>query len=165
LSMGFSHHPPTTKPWGRPTKLTPERRKGFLAALEKGHPLKIAARSVGVPYDTVKDWLRRDADFAAAVRAIEIKSVEANLEFIKDARPDAWQAAAWILERQWPELYARPEVQLNAQLNQINISGAELRVSISPAELALMQEERAQAIEILGRDPLPLTNGDNDQSE
>jgi hypothetical protein len=160
--MAFSHHPPTTKPWGRPTKLTPERRAGFLAALEKGHPLKIAARSVGVPYDTVKDWLRRDADLAAAVRTIEIKSVEANLEFIKDARPDEWQAAAWILERQWPELYARPEVQLNQQYNRINIAGSEVTIRLSPAELLAMQEERARAIKLLGRDPasLPPSNGD-----
>jgi Homeodomain-like domain len=156
----MNHRPPCIHPNGRPTKLTPERRKAFIACLERGLPLKVAAKAVGVSIDAVYDWIRRDKQFAEEVRATDLKSLEANLAYVKDAREDAWQAAAWILERQWPELYARPEVQLNAQLNQINISGAELRVSISPAELALIQTERAQAIEILGREPLPLSNGD-----
>jgi transposase len=156
----MNHRPSGVNPNGRPTKLTPERRKAFIACLERGLPLKVAAKAVGVGIDTVYDWIRRNKDFAQEVRATDLKSLEANLAYVKDAREDAWQAAAWILERQWPELYARPEVQLNQQYNQINIAGSEVTIRLSPAELLAMQEERARAIELLGRDPLPPSNGD-----
>jgi Homeodomain-like domain len=156
--LSMFHRPPAIKPNGRPTKLTPERRKLFLRCLAKGHPIKVAARAVGVSHETVKDWMRRHNDFEAEVRAADTKALEANLKFIHDARGEEWTAAAWLVERGWPELYARPEIQLN----QINIAGSEVTIRLSPAELLAMQEERARAIKLLGRDPatLPLSNGE-----
>jgi hypothetical protein len=50
-------------------------------------------------------------------------------------------------------------------LNQINIAGSEVTIRLSPAELLAMQEERARAIKLLGRDPASLlpSNGDHEQ--
>jgi hypothetical protein len=154
----MNHRPAPIRPTGRPTKLTPERRKAFIECLERGLPIKVAARAVGVHHFTVQDWMRRHNDFEAEVRAADTKALEANLKFIHDARGEEWTAAAWLVERGWPELYARPEIQLN----QINIAGSEVTIRLSPAELLAMQEERARAIKLLGRDPasLPPSNGD-----
>jgi hypothetical protein len=100
--------------------------------------------------------MRRHNDFEAEVRAADTKALEANLKFIHDARGEEWTAAAWLVERGWPELYARPELQLN----QINVAGSEVTISLSAADLSAMQAERERAIELLGRTPALPTNGE-----
>jgi hypothetical protein len=57
--------------------------------------------------------------------------------------PNSWQSLAWCLERSHPESFARPEIQLHAQINsQTNINNT-LVVS---AEVAAGMEERSRVI-------------------
>ena len=43
----------------------------------------------------------------------QAEAIKSNLDLIKRAANECWPAAAWLLERRHPELFARPEVQLN----------------------------------------------------
>jgi hypothetical protein len=99
--------------------------------------------------------MRRCPEFRAEVEQADVEFLRANFAFIKDARSKEWTAAAWIAERRWPEMFARPEIQLN----QINVAGSEVTISLSAADLSAMQEERARAIELLGRSRAS-TNGE-----
>jgi hypothetical protein len=58
-------------------------------------------------------WCNNDERFREQVALAEAEAIKANLETIKAASRDNWPAAAWLLERRHPELFARPEVQLN----------------------------------------------------
>jgi hypothetical protein len=66
-------------------------------------------------------WCNTDEHFREQVAFAEAEAIKANLETIKAASRDNWPAAAWLLERRHPELFARPEVQLNVGIqNNVN---------------------------------------------
>ena len=51
----------------------------------------------------------------------QAEAIKSNLDLIKRAANECWPAAAWLLERRHPELFARPEVQLNVGIqNNMN---------------------------------------------
>ena len=111
---------------GRPTKKTPARCKAILKGIESGWPYVVACASAGTTYESFSTWCRTDEHFAAQVAMAEAVAIRTNLELIQDAARDKiWPAAAWLLERRHPELFSRPEVQLNLiQQNNINTQGA-----------------------------------------
>jgi len=90
----------------------------LLALIRAGNYVPVACRAVGISRQTWDDWMRLgasdDPDFReyAELRA-DIDRAQAqgearNLTIISQAAPDNWQAAAWLLERMYPERYARP---------------------------------------------------------
>ena len=106
---------------GRPTKKTPKRCRAILDGIAAGWPYVVACRCAGVSYDVFKLWCRIDERFAQEVQLTEAQAIQANLDTIKAASRDNWPAAAWLLERRHPELFARPEVQLNVGIqNNMN---------------------------------------------
>ena len=111
---------------GRPTKKTPARCKAILKGIESGWPYVVACASAGTTYESFSTWCRTDEHFAAQVAMAEAVAIRTNLELIQDAARDKiWPAAAWLLERRHPELFSRPEVQLNLiQQTNVNTQGA-----------------------------------------
>ena len=97
---------------GRPTKKTPARCKIIFDGIRAGWPYLVACASAGVSYEVFKLWCNNDERFREQVALAEAEAIKANLETIKAASRDNWPAAAWLLERRHPELFARPEVQL-----------------------------------------------------
>jgi hypothetical protein len=107
---------------GRPTKKTPARCKAILKGIESGWPYVVACSSAGTTYESFSAWCRTDEHFAAQVAMAEAVAIRTNLELIQAAARDKiWPAAAWLLERRHPELFSRPEVQLNL-IQQTNIN-------------------------------------------
>jgi hypothetical protein len=114
---------------GRPTKKTPKRCRAILAGIEAGWPYVVACRCAGVSYDVFKLWCRTDDRFAQEVQLAEAQAIQANLDTIKAASRDNWPAAAWLLERRHPEMFSKPEVQLNLAVQQ-NLNTAERSISL-----------------------------------
>ena len=102
---------------GRPTKRTPERENLLLLAIAKGLPLKAACKLAGLGFTTFDDWREEDSFFAQKIEFAEAQAIERNLALIQRAALKDWKAAAWILERRHPEMFARPEVQLNQHVS------------------------------------------------
>ncbi len=79
--------------------------------------IETAAAAAGVDASTVHSWLRRADDtedcgepFLAFSVAYKKSRAEAELEaihVIRDAMPKTWQAAAWYLERSYPDHWGR----------------------------------------------------------
>jgi len=106
---------------GRPTKKTPARCKIIFDGIRAGWPYLVACASAGVSYEVFKLWCNNDERFREQVALAEAEAIKTNLETIKAASRDNWPAAAWLLERRHPELFARPEVQLNVGIqNSMN---------------------------------------------
>ena len=109
------HHsiggPPLSPNGGRPTKKTPKIVKALLDRIRQGWPFVVACQHVGISPDVFYLWRRNDERFARQVDRAQAEAIKANLETIKAASRDNWPAAAWLLERRHPELFARPEVQ------------------------------------------------------
>lgn len=124
---------------GRPTKFTPETRAQILRALRRGAYRIHAAHFARIHYATLNDWVNTgEADLAAgedtehARFVVDIKEAEAapmlkDLAVIEVASAKSWQAAAWRLERRWPNLFGRRVVD-HRDLNE-----AEARKAIADA--------------------------------
>lgn len=99
---------------GKPSKYTPERVKAILQAIEVGAPYRHAAAAAGIDEDTFTNWKKRHAEFSDAVKEAEAKAITGRLARIRLAEPDHWQAAAWWLERKYPQEFGK-----TVQENQI----------------------------------------------
>lgn len=101
---------PQAKPKGRPPIIFDDRLKAQLCALiSTGCSRYRAAAAIGCAPKTVRDALRRDPEFAAAMSRAEVKQEIVLLKRIDDASkaPLHWRAASWLLERNHPDRYGK----------------------------------------------------------
>jgi hypothetical protein len=131
---------------GRPSKKTDQTVAALMKAIATGAPYVICCRAVGVHLDTFMDWKNRDPEFAAKVEKVAAKAALRLLGKIEKQATNNFSACAWILERRFPELFSRPEVQLNLiQQNNATVNG--LSITITPEEVrdieAVMEPVRA----------------------
>lgn len=105
-----------------PSKLTPDLRVELERELAAGVPVAVLAQRQGISRRTLGRWI---ADGRVVRRQLAPAPEAAVEELSLDERPEkaepgllaavlaasqrgSWQAAAWILERRWPERWARP---------------------------------------------------------
>lgn len=98
---------------GRPTKLTEAVADDLVVLLVAGVPVEVAARAVNVSRRTLDRWLRQNElrERVEQARAAGPQSPEAVSEarlvvMLARAAQFDWKAAAWWLERRWPERWA-----------------------------------------------------------
>lgn len=97
-------------PAGRPSKYTPETVTRITEAIALGAPYDLACKSAGVHYDTFNTWRKQKPEFFEAVEKAEGRAVVGWLAKIEAAASDgAWQAAAWKLERRYPQQFGRTD--------------------------------------------------------
>jgi hypothetical protein len=103
---------------GRPTLLEPDVIDRLEQMLKAGNYLEVALRATGVGGATFRDWMRRgrtsrapgDELYRELVERVDLARAEGevrNVAQIASAARDNWQAAAWILERSYPERWGR----------------------------------------------------------
>src|SRR5690349_16905053 len=110
---------------GRPTKRTKKLETELLKAIEDGAPYVLACASVGICTDTFINWRRSDPVFAIKVDKVAAKGALRRLRKIEQHGQESFAALSWMLERRWPELFAKPEVALNVGVGiQNNVNGA-----------------------------------------
>lgn len=105
------------RPRGRPTTLTPEIQEKIIQAVRAGNYLETAAAYAGVPKNTLHDWLRRGAkekrgiyhEFSVLVEKALAEAEMRDVLIIGKAAEENWQAAAWRLERKFPDRWGRKD--------------------------------------------------------
>ena len=107
--------PTTPKPpakRGRKPKDTPDVIRKVAHAIRLGATYKLAANYAGISEDSFYDYLKANSEFFEAVKKAEGEAAEKWLDLIeKSAGSGNWQAAAWKLERRYPEQYGRSVVE------------------------------------------------------
>jgi hypothetical protein len=104
---------------GRHGVKTLEVCQQIIEVVRTGLPLKFAAASVGVSAEALRLWREKDPKFGQEIEMARMASVKERWELIQKAArgngdtPGDWKAAAWSIERTWPQEFGRPEVQLN----------------------------------------------------
>ena len=114
------------EPIGRPSKFTPERRASIIDAISHRIPYQMAAEANGICLDTLYEWLKignehqkegidsEYAIFSESLKRSEMQKVREHTDMIA-AKPERWQADAWLLERRWHKHFGA-----NAALNELN---------------------------------------------
>jgi hypothetical protein len=119
-------------PGGRPSKISPERRKDILAMITSYVPYEIAAVANGICERTFYDWLKRGAEdlsnsieseyaeFLQSIKRAEANRIVENAGVLHD-REDGWQSKAWLLERRHWKHFSNnaPLVELNKRLDEL----------------------------------------------
>ena len=108
---------------GRPPVLNAAKRGQILAILSVGCSHSTAAHYVGCAVSTISRTADRDPEFAQALRKAKCNAEVSLVKNIRNAakKEQYWRAAAWALERGFPEKYAarHPDVITVEQLAQI----------------------------------------------
>lgn len=122
--------PKGTKP-GRKSKISPEMTDMIVDAISRGNYIETASAYAGIHKDTLYEWLKRGArekyrlqqdpeakpnpdealyvDFHTRVQKALASSEMGDLDVISAASGTQWQAAAWRLERRFPDRWGRKD--------------------------------------------------------
>jgi hypothetical protein len=141
--------------------------KALLQVIATGAPYTICCQAVGIHLDTFMGWKQTDTDFAAKVEQTAAKAALRLLGKIEKQATDNFAAASWILERRFPELFSRPEVQLNL-IQQNNTTVNALSITIAPEEIreieAVAEPVRASVRQMFDRYKPNHGNGDQEKN-
>lgn len=100
---------------GRRSKLTEEVQEKVCEYVRQGLTYEVAARAAGISESTFYRWRERGEKarkgkfrkFWEALKRAEAEGEQALVRRILSASNDTWQAAAWILERRYPDRWGR----------------------------------------------------------
>lgn len=122
------------------TKLTPDVQRRIVDAIRVGATYDLACKYGGISDQTLANWLAWGAagrkpyvGFFVAVKDAEgAAAVKWLAQIDKAARDGTWQAAAWKLERRYPELYGRQVIEHHRREAVERIAAEE---GVDPAQL------------------------------
>lgn len=115
-------------PTGRTSLLTPEVAQAIVKAVSAGNPRGVAAAAAGVSRATLFRWLARGRretegayrDLCDGVKKAEARAVRRRVGVVrKAAASGAWQAAAWWLERRYPDEFGGVKPIIKQLLDKI----------------------------------------------
>jgi len=101
--------PPKPPGRGRPRALDDAKRREICALVAGGCGLREAARYVRCDVSTIRRDAERNAQFGEQLRNSEAYAQLSPLRAMQHAVGTHWRAAAWMLERAFPDRFARPE--------------------------------------------------------
>jgi len=127
---------------GRKCKLTPELQSKICKYIEDGNYAIHACNAVGISKAIFYQWLKQGEldidtgknskfqDFVYSIKEAEAKAITANVKNIRTAaREGEWTASAWFLERKYPDLFGKRQVEPvveNKILIQLRDTGKEM---------------------------------------
>jgi hypothetical protein len=102
-----------SKHWSRKrgaSVLTPRRVKQICNALQIGVPLEYASSLAKIDISTLNRARAKSKALCAAIKGAEGTLIQGLTSIILVAAKNGqWTAAAWLLERRWPQLFAKTE--------------------------------------------------------
>lgn len=135
---------------GRSTKCTKPVIEAIRLALQDGLPFESACECGGISKQTGYDWLKRGENgeqpyltFSDAVKKAQALGEYALVRIVQNASLKSWQAAAWLLERRFPDRWGR-------RIGQPSLSGQEKEDLEAAQKIReLPREQRTQRIKEL----------------
>jgi len=61
----------------------------------------------GISYQTFNEWRKEKSEFSDAIKKAEVECKAGRIAVIFKAAEEKWQAAAWWLERRYPQEFAK----------------------------------------------------------
>ena len=142
---------------GRPPVLDAEKKAKVLEVVAAGFPIRYAARYVGCDEGTIRHAGQRDPEFYDQVKYAQFR---AEYDLVKNIRAASesgknWRAAAWSLERLFPDRYGphhRDEITNEhlVQLSRTYLAIVKRRVPEPLREEVVKEMRRASAEMMIG---------------
>ena len=86
------------------------QQAGLIKAVAAGNTYQTSCRVMKVSHTTFQHWREMDPTFQAAVEEAEAVAIMRCVAEIQEAAKKHWQAAAWFLERKYPQDWALRQV-------------------------------------------------------
>ncbi|MEN6405529.1 MAG: hypothetical protein ABFC77_03560 [Thermoguttaceae bacterium] len=152
---------------GRPPVLDDGKRREVLAILSVGCSQAVAAQYVGCAPTTIQNTAERDPKFAVELNRARCNAELGLVQNIRNAarKEQYWRAAAWALERNFPEKYARhgPDVITVEHIGLLLAKFSEIVVQESPEKSRVTICKRMQQVaKSLGIDLKKVVHHDSD---
>ena len=101
---------------GQPTKYNPEIVQRTKELMELGLNYQDVCDSLGISYETFCQWRKKYPEYSDTVRIANAKVKEISLKSLRVGEMKDWKAAAWRLERRWPDEYReKKEIEIREQ--------------------------------------------------
>lgn len=141
---------------GRPTILTDELQTRITDVIRAGNYIETAASYAGISKNTIYDWMKRGAKERRRIETTGKKPLKKELPFLQfsdaiekalaeseirdvtrigQASQTDWKAAAWRLERKFPQKWGKKFQQIDGNEDE----------KLLKMELLRLQVEKAQA--------------------
>jgi hypothetical protein len=159
---------------GRPSRLTPKVEKEFVGLIKAGNYIETACATVGIGRSTYYDW-RKKADestkpnkytrFMDEVRKAQAWAEARDVAIINIHAENNWRAAAWKMERKYPNRWGRRRFKKKEQVSDkpvvspVNISREPVVSPVNISREPVPREDRVlteQARYIESKDPVDL---------
>ena len=101
------------------SSMTPGVIDAILRAVKLGIWPDRAAQMNGIPTTTMRSMRKRDPAFASALEKAEAEAEASIHGKILRHMDKQWTACAWMLERRWPERYAKREEVVQANVSEV----------------------------------------------
>lgn len=103
---------------GRPSKLNADVSEQIAASIRAGATIEVAAEAAGITAATFHDWMKRgtlpgkpNAPHRAFRELVDQARAEGEVALVgriaRASQNGSWAAAAWLLERRYPERWAK----------------------------------------------------------
>lgn len=97
---------------GQPTKYNPEIVQKTKELIELGLNYQDVCDTLGISRETFSQWQKKYPEYSDTVRIANVKVKEVSLKSLRVGEMKDWKAAAWRLERRWPDEYKeRKEIE------------------------------------------------------
>ena len=129
---------------GRPRALDDGKRREICALIAGGCSLRDAAQYVNCSVNTIRREAERNPAFQEQIRHSEQHARLSPLRAMQQAMGTHWRAAAWFLERAFPDRFHRPEPsaiglrELRALMKEV-IGVVNEQISCSPLSIILTE--------------------------
>ena len=140
-------------PRGRPPVLDDAKRREILAILTVGCSRRAAAKYVGCAPATIANTAARDPEFAEQLRQAESKAEVGYLKNIRKAakKEQYWRAAAWALERKYPERVRPPRPRRDhPRANRSRLLAQLIEIIVTEIHVPELPQESRQTPGIAG---------------
>lgn len=140
---------------GRTTKLTPDSQKRIVDAIRLGATYELASLAGGIDSRNFRRWMERGrkssgGPYFELAEAVNTASAAAAIGWLalieKAAREEGgrhWTAAAWKLERRYPDMYGRVS-RIDGNFKQTTKTSMEQTANINVT--STMQPDEAEAV-------------------
>lgn len=138
--------PETPRRPGRPSLSTSSQRRLLTALIgQTGRSDSAAALALGISTSTISRWKQERPELAELLRQAREEFRQRQLDIIRDAAaagPSGWRAAAWLLERVFPQDYAprAAEREKFQRLSETNAAETEPEPSVHPESAPIIPE-------------------------